>query len=401
MTCFKIYFDTSHNIAMMRNKSRKMKTFLSKMKLNKINIAKDNPLKLDCGEDLSKCDIAYMTYGHLNKNKSNAILICHALTGDQYCAETNPISKKPGWWSDLIGPGKAIDTKKYFVICSNVIGGCNGSTGPSSINPKTKIPYNLNFPVITIFDMVRAQVRLIDSLGIEKLFAVVGGSMGGMQALVWGALYQEKVNAIIPIATSYRHSAQNIAFHEIGRQAIMADPRWNRGEYQMHKNKPNRGLSVARMIAHITYLSEYGLQKKFGRNLQFSKSFSYDFDIDFQIESYLKHQGTSFVNRFDANSYLYITKAMDYFDLSSKKGSLSNLFKDNQSTFCFFTFTSDWLFPTSETKRIIKSLNTSNANVSFVEIKTDNGHDAFLLKEPEFHKILQGFLDGLQINGIT
>ncbi len=383
---------------MMRNKSRNIKTIFKIMNLNKIDISQNKELKLDCGEILSQCNVAFMTYGNLNKEKSNAILICHALTGDQYCAEINPISKKPGWWSNLVGSGKVIDTKKYFVICSNVIGGCNGSTGPSSINPETNKVYNLDFPVITIFDMVKAQVRLIDFLGIEKLFAVIGGSMGGMQALVWGALYQNKVNAIIPIATSYRHSAQNIAFHEIGRQAIMADPNWQMGKYNQLKKKPNRGLSVARMVAHITYLSEFGLQKKFGRNLQFSKSFSYDFNIDFQIESYLKHQGNSFVNRFDANSYLYITKAMDYFDLSSKKGGLSNLFKDNKSNFCFFTFTSDWLFPTSETKRIIKSLNSSNANVSFVEIKTDKGHDAFLLNEPEFHKILGGFLDGLEKN---
>ena len=383
---------------MMRNKSRNIKTIFKIMNLNKIDISQNKELKLDCGEILSQCNVAFMTYGNLNKEKSNAILICHALTGDQYCAEINPNSKKPGWWSNLVGSGKVIDTKKYFVICSNVIGGCNGSTGPSSINPKTNKVYNLDFPVITIFDMVKAQLRLINFLGIEKLFAVIGGSMGGMQALVWGALYQNKVNAIIPIATSYRHSAQNIAFHEIGRQAIMADPNWQMGKYNQLKKKPNRGLSVARMVAHITYLSEFGLQKKFGRNLQFSKSFSYDFNIDFQIESYLKHQGNSFVNRFDANSYLYITKAMDYFDLSSKKGGLSNLFKDNKSNFCFFTFTSDWLFPTSETKRIIKSLNSSNANVSFVEIKTDKGHDAFLLKEPEFHKILGGFLDGLEKN---
>ena len=383
---------------MMRNKSRNIKTIFKIMNLNKIDISQNKELKLDCGEILSQCNVAFMTYGNLNKEKSNAILICHALTGDQYCAEINPNSKKPGWWSNLVGSGKVIDTKKYFVICSNVIGGCNGSTGPSSINPETNKVYNLDFPVITIFDMVKAQVRLINFLGIEKLFAVIGGSMGGMQALVWGALYQNKVNAIIPIATSYRHSAQNIAFHEIGRQAIMADPNWQMGKYNQLKKKPNRGLSVARMVAHITYLSEFGLQKKFGRNLQFSKSFSYDFNIDFQIESYLKHQGNSFVNRFDANSYLYITKAMDYFDLSSKKGGLSNLFKDNKSNFCFFTFTSDWLFPTSETKRIIKSLNSSNANVSFVEIKTDKGHDAFLLKEPEFHKILGGFLDGLEKN---
>ena len=368
------------------------------MSIDKLNITKDSALQLESKAILKKCDVAFKTYGKLNKQKTNAILICHALTGDQFCSGKNPITKKPGWWHLLIGPGKVIDTNFFFVICSNVIGGCHGSTGPSSINPETSKVYNLDFPVITILDMVKAQVRLIEQLGIKKLFAVIGGSMGGMQALVWGAFYQNKVNSIIPIATSYRHSAQNIAFHEIGRQSIMADPDWKKGLYSNSKTKPSRGLSVARMIAHITYLSESGLQRKFGRNLQFKKSFSYAFDIDFQIESYLKHQGTSFVERFDANSYLYITKAMDYFDLSNRKGGLSNLFKRNKSRFCFFSFSSDWLFPTSETKTIIRSLNSSDANVSFVEIKTDNGHDAFLLNEPEFHKILDGFLKGMRKN---
>ena len=354
-----------------------------------------NSIKLDSGEYIDSCEVAFKTYGTLNSKKTNAILVCHALSGDQFCSDINPLTKKQGWWNILIGPGKVIDTNIFFVICSNVLGGCMGSTGPSSINPQTKTNYGLKFPVITISDMVKVQEKLVSALGIQKLFAVIGGSMGGMQTLEWATKFSNKVNVAIPIATSYRHSAQNIAFHEIGRQSIMADPNWNKGLYNQFNVKPSRGLAVARMIAHITYLSEHGLQKKFGRNLQFSSSLSYGFDIDFQIESYLKHQGRTFVDRFDANSYLYITKAMDYFDLSNRRGGLSNLFKNNDAIFCFFSFTSDWLFPTAETKTVIKSLNSSAASVSFVEIKTDNGHDSFLLKQPEIHKILKGFISGL------
>ena len=297
---------------------------------------------------------------------------------------------------ESITKGKIIDTDFFFVICTNVIGGCQGSTGPSSINPDTGQRYDLTFPVITISDMVKAQVRVIDILEIEKLFAVIGGSMGGMQTLEWGASFHKRVHSIIPIATSYRHSAQNIAFHEIGRQSIMSDPHWHKGKYNDKSVTPKRGLSVARMIAHITYLSESALQRKFGRSLQTGESLSYKFDVDFQIESYLKHQGFSFVERFDANSYLYITKAMDYFDLSEDSGDLFNKFKNSKIRFCFFSFSSDWLFPTSETKTIIKSLNSCGANVSFVEIQTDKGHDAFLLKEKEFNKTLKGFLNGLK-----
>ena len=351
-------------------------------------------LNLDSGNRLEDCEIAFKTFGKISKKKNNAILICHALTGDQFCTERNPLTKKHGWWSILVGPGKTIDTDKFFVICSNVLGGCMGSSGPSSINPKTDRQYGMDFPVITISDMVRAQEKLINSLGIEKLFAVIGGSMGGMQALEWAVSFPHKINAVIPIASSYRHSAQNIAFHEIGRKAIMADPNWYKGNYYSKKEYPKRGLAVARMIAHITYLSEPALQRKFGRNLQNSELFSFDFKTDFQIESYLQHQGISFVERFDANSYLYITKAMDYFDLSQKKGGLSKSFKDNNLNYCFFSFTSDWLFPTSETKTIIKSLNEANAKVSFIEIKTDKGHDAFLLKEPDFHQTLKDFING-------
>lgn len=365
-----------------------------KLKFETQKITYKDSFKLSSGREIDSCEIAFQTYGQLNKEKSNAIMICHALTGDQFCSGINPLTKKKGWWDILIGPGKIIDTNIFFVICSNVLGGCMGSSGPSTVNPKTGKQYGLNFPVITISDMVKLQVRLIDSLGIKKLFAVIGGSMGGMQTLEWASRFEKKVNAVIPIACSFRHSAQNIAFHEIGRQAIMADTSWKSGNYYGSKQKPKRGLAVARMIAHITYLSESALQRKFGRNLQNSKNFSFNFITDFQIESYLKHQGSSFVERFDSNSYLYITKAMDYFDLSSRKGGLTNAFKNNNLSFCFFTFTSDWLFPTSETKTIIKSLNTSNAKVSFVEVKSDKGHDAFLLDEPEFHEILGGFIEG-------
>ena len=351
-------------------------------------------LKLDSGKTLPEYEIAYETYGKLNKTKSNAIFICHALTGDQFCTLKNPINNKKGWWNSLVGPGKVIDTNFFFVICSNVLGGCMGTTGPESINPETKKPYGLEFPVITINDMVKVQNRLVDALNIKKLFAVIGGSMGGMQALEWATSFGHKVHSVIPIASSYRHSAQNIAFHEIGRQAIMADPDWNKGAYYHKKKYPKRGLSVARMIAHITYLSESALQRKFGRNLQNSKFFSFEFETEFQIESYLKHQGISFVERFDANSYLYITKAMDYFDLSLKKGGLRKAFIDKDLCYCFITFSSDWLFPTSETKTIIQSINQYNTKVSFAEIKTDKGHDAFLLDEPNFYSTLKSFIIG-------
>ena len=360
--------------------------------IKKIKISE--PLILDSGKILTEYEIAFETYGKLNEKKSNAIFICHALTGDQFCTMKNPVNNKNGWWSNLVGPGKVIDTNFFFVICSNVLGGCMGTTGPESLNPKTKKPYGLKFPVITINDMVKVQNKLVDALNIRKLFAVIGGSMGGMQALEWAASFGHRVHSVIPIASSYRHSAQNIAFHEIGRQAIMADTNWKKGAYYDKKKYPKRGLSVARMIAHITYLSESALQRKFGRNLQNSKFFSFEFETEFQIESYLKHQGISFVERFDANSYLYITKAMDYFDLSIKKGGLTKAFKDKNLSYCFVTFSSDWLFPTSETKTIIRSINQSNTKVSFAEIKTDKGHDAFLLDESDFHSTLRSFIEG-------
>jgi len=321
------------------------------------------------------------------------VLICHALTGDQYAADTHPVTGKPGWWSRMIGPGNPIDTNQFFVICTNVLGGCMGSTGPASINPATDKPYGLDFPVITIGDMVRAQARLIERLGIPSLFAVVGGSMGGMQVLEWAASYPDKVFAAIPIAAAARHSSQNIAFHEVGRQAVMADPDWRGGRYLEAGVTPRKGLAVARMAAHITYLSDEALHRKFGRNLQDRDCFTFGFDADFQVESYLRHQGMSFVDRFDANSYLYITRAMDYFDLAKDHGgTLAHALRKAESRFCVASFTSDWLYPTRESREIVQALNAVAANVSFVEIESDKGHDAFLLHEPELFDAVSGFL---------
>ncbi|MEL6291009.1 MAG: homoserine O-acetyltransferase [Pseudomonadota bacterium] len=369
-------------------------------------VAFDNdaaPLKLDCGQTLSPFEIAYQTYGALNADKSNAILICHALTGDQHVANTHPVTGKPGWWSTMVGPGKPIDTDRYFVICSNILGGCLGSTGPASINPATGVAYSLDFPIVTIGDMVEAQVRLIDHFGIDQLFAVVGGSMGGMQVLEWAARYGDRVYAAVPIATAAWHSSQNIAFHEVGRQAVMADPDWCDGGYLREGRVPRRGLAVARMAAHITYLSEEALQRKFGRNLQDRNAMSFSFSADFQVESYLRHQGSTFVDRFDANSYLYITRAMDYFDLAVEYGDvLANAFRNTTTRFCVVSFTSDWLYPTRESKEIVQALNAVAANVSFVEIESDNGHDAFLLDEPELFATVSGFLEaGARRRGLT
>ena len=352
------------------------------------------PMRLDCGLDFGPFTIAYQTYGRLNADKSNAILICHALTGDQYVADPHPITRHPGWWSTIAGPGQVLDTNRYFLICANVLGGCMGTTGPQETDPRTDKPYALSFPVITIRDMVRAQKRLTDHLGIESLFCVIGGSMGGMQVLEWVASYPESVFAAVPVATATRHSAQNIAFHEVGRQAIMADPDWCDGEYLEAGRRPARGLAVARMAAHITYLSEAALHRKFGRNLQDRNAVTWGFDADFQVESYLRHQGSTFVDRFDANSYLYITRAMDYFDLAAEYGSVAEAFRGTNSRFCIISFTSDWLFPTSESRELVHALNAVAANVSFVEVETDKGHDAFLLHEPELFETLSGFLNG-------
>jgi homoserine O-acetyltransferase/O-succinyltransferase len=352
------------------------------------------PLKMDAGVSLSPLTIAYQTYGELNASKSNAILVCHALTGDQHVANTHPITGKAGWWHTMVGPNRPIDTNRYFVIASNVVGGCMGTTGPASLNPATGRPYGLDLPLVTIKDMVRAQAMLIDHLGIDMLFCVAGGSMGGMQVLQWVASFPERVFAAMPIATAARHSSQNIAFHEVGRQAVMADPDWRQGRYLEEGVIPTKGLAVARMAAHITYLSDEALQSKFGRKLQDRAAPTFSFDADFQIENYLRYQGTSFVDRFDANSYLYVTRACDYFDLAADYGgSLAYAFKGSKSRFCVVSFNSDWLYPTQASRAIVHALNAGGASVSFVDIETDRGHDAFLLDTPEFIATSHGFLN--------
>jgi homoserine O-acetyltransferase len=362
---------------------------------HRVEFGLDRPLRLDSGASLGPFTIAYQTYGRLNAARSNAILVCHALSGDQYVAGTNSVTGRSGWWEHMVGPGLTLDTERYFVICSNVLGGCMGTTGPKEIDPVTGEPWGLAFPVITIADMVRAQKLLIDHLGIETLFCVTGGSMGGMQVLQWASSYPDRVATAVPIASAARHSAQNIAFHEVGRQAIMADPDWCGGDYLRNGKVPRRGLAVARMAAHITYLSEQALHRKFGRNLQDRVNITYGFDADFQVENYLRHQGSAFVDRFDANSYLYITRAMDYFDLAQEHdGLLANAFTGTPVRFCVISFTSDWLFPTPENREVVRALNAVAANVSFVEVKSDKGHDAFLLDEPEFFATLSGFLAG-------
>lgn len=365
-----------------------------KLAFEMVTFQSDEPLRLDSGVDLRPIVQAYNTYGTLNADKTNAVLVCHALTGDQHAANVHPATGKEGWWRLMIGPGRPIDTNRFFVICPNALGGCQGTTGPASINPATDKPYGLDFPVITIADMVRAQVQLVDHLGIDKLFCAIGGSMGGMQALQWASAYPDRVFSCVPIATAARHSAQNIAFHEVGRQAIQADPDWRGGAYYEHGTRPRKGLAVARMAAHITYLSEGSLYQKFDRNLQDRDEVTYGFGPDFQIESYLRHQGSSFVDRFDANSYLYITRATDYFDLAaSYNDSLAKAFQDTETRFCVVSFTSDWHYPTIYNKQIVHALNAAAANVSFVEIESDKGHDAFFLDEPEMFSTLQGFID--------
>lgn len=352
------------------------------------------PLRLDGGVLLSPVEIAYETYGSLAPDGGNAILVCHALTGDQHVASTHPRTGKPGWWTRMIGPGKPIDPARDFVICANVLGSCMGSSGPASVNPATGRPWGMAFPVITIRDMVRAQAMLLDHLGVGRLKAIVGGSMGGMQALSWTATFPDRIDAAVIIASTARHTAQNIAFHEVGRQAIMADPNWQSGDYYGGE-PPAAGLAVARMAAHITYLSEAGLTEKFGRRLQAREAKSFGFDADFQVESYLRHQGLSFVDRFDANSYLYITRAMDYFDLAEEHGGLlANAFRASRARFCLVSFDTDWLYPTSESRSIVQALNAAGAPVSFVELSSPYGHDAFLLDAPEMNRVVDGFLRG-------
>lgn len=356
-------------------------------------------LVLESGTSLGPVTIAYETYGRLNEQKDNAILIAHAFSGDSHAAghyAGDGKNDKPGWWDFMIGPGKGIDTDLYFVICPNILGSCMGSTGPSSINPETGKPYGLDFPMMTIGDMVATQKTLINHLGISRLRAVIGGSVGGMQVLEWCVRFPEMVQAAIPIATTMRHSALAIAFNEIARQSIMADPNWNNGNYY-GAEKPAMGLSVARMVGHVTYLSDEAMRRKFGRKLQDKATFSFGFDGDFQVESYLRYQGSKFVDRFDANSVLYITKAADYFDAVdrvNKGGPLS----ENTKTlikYLVVSFSSDWLYPTYQAKELVQSLKRCGQDVSFVEIEADCGHDAFLIPDERLTTLIGGFLNGL------
>jgi homoserine O-acetyltransferase len=358
-----------------------------------VTFGPDQPLVLDSGAQVAPLTVAYETYGRLNAARCNAVLICHALTGDHYVASPHPITGKPGWWDRVVGPGRVIDTDHLLVICANVLGSCMGTTGPASVDPRTGQPYGMGFPVITIADMVRAQAMLLDYLGIHRLLCVIGGSMGGMQVLEWTAGYPDRCASAMVIAATAKHSAQNIAFHEVGRQAIMADPAWRGGAYAPGA-QPASGLAVARMAAHITYMSEEGLTLRFGRKLQNRQALSFGFDADFQIESYLRHQGISFVERFDANSYLYITRAMDYFDLAASRGvaNLAEAFRGTRTRFCVISFTSDWLYPTVESRHIVHALTAAGAPVSFVELETTQGHDSFLLDVPELFDVMRGFL---------
>jgi len=359
--------------------------------------APPNEMMLESGARLGPITLAYETCGALNTDKSNAVLVAHALTGDSHAAgyysESDP---KPGWWDIMIGPGKGIDTDKYFVICSNVLGGCMGSTGPSSIHPETEKPYGVTFPGITIGDMVKAQKALTDHLGIEQLLSVMGGSMGGMQVLEWCVRYPEMAISAIPLATTTRHSALAIAFNEVARQAIMTDPNWNNGGYYGGR-KPDMGLAVARMIGHITYLSDEAMRQKFGRRLQDKTAVSFDLGADFQVESYLRHQGAKFVERFDANTFLYITKAADYFDLEAQygNGSAVEAFAGTRARFLVVSFTSDWLYPTYQSKAMVTAMKKNGLDVSFCEIEADCGHDAFLIPNPRLSAMIKGFLESV------
>lgn len=350
-------------------------------------------LALESGRSLSPVDVAYETYGKLNADRSNAVLVCHALTGNAHVAGRNhPDDRKPGWWDDMVGPGKGIDTNYYFVICSNVLGGCSGTTGPSSINPETSKPWGMNFPVVTIEDMVKVQKALVEYLGIKRLLAVVGGSMGGMQVLEWAVRYPEAVATAIPIATTARLSAQSIAFDAIGRQAILADPDFKQGQYHAD-GQPGRGLSIARMIGHITYLSEQGMHSKFGRNLRNSDAYAYDFASEFSVETYLEYQGEKFVERFDANAYLYVTKAMDYYDLT-RGGNLVEALQDVRSRFLLLSFKTDWLFPSSQSRQLVEALLANEKDVSYCDLDSPHGHDAFLLEPETVGGLLRAFLAG-------
>lgn len=362
--------------------------------LRRLSVATpDRPLELACRRVLDNVEIAYETWGKLNADKSNVVVVCHALTGDQFAASPNPVTGRPAWWDTVIGPGRPVDTDRFFVICSNVLGGCMGSTGPASRRQDGSF-WGADFPIITIADMVRAQISLLDQLGVQDVFLAIGGSIGGMQVLEWTIQARNRVFAALPIATAPRQSAQNIGFYEVGRQAIMADPNWRNGAYLAENTHPARGLAVARMAAHITYVSEASLKRKFDRRLQDRQSKTFGFDADFQIESYLRHQGQTFVDRFDANSYLYITRAMDYYDLASEHGGvLANAFRGLTTRFCVVSFSSDWHYPPEESRDLVRALNAAGCETSYVSIETDKGHDAFLLEEPEYEAALSGFID--------
>lgn len=349
---------------------------------------------LKSGEKLGPITLAYETYGHLNADKSNAILIFHALTGDAHAAGWHKNAKKPGWWNDMIGPGKAFDTNQYFIICANVLGSCKGSTGPTSINPKTGRPYGLSFPVVTIEDMTATQKYLIDHLGITRLLACAGGSMGGLLSLYWSILFPETIDAAIIIATNYRHTAQQIALHAVSRQAIMSDPNWNNGEYY-GAEIPAVGMALSRMLGHITYMSEHSMEQKFGRKLQAKEKLGYDFSTDFEVESYLKYRGSSFVKRFDANSYLYLSKALDYFNLAESE-KLTDVFKKAAASFLIITFTSDWLYPTRQSRELVRALKINDLDVSFVEIDSKYGHDSFLVEVDAQARLVSSYLKKIQ-----
>ena len=349
-----------------------------------------NQLLLESGEKLGPVTLAYETYGLLNSARSNAVLVLHALSGDAHAAGYHEGEKTAGWWDDMIGPGKALDTDKYFIICSNVLGGCQGSTGPSSLNPVTKQPYGLDFPVLGIRDMVNAQEKLIDHLGIDCLLAAIGGSMGGMQVLEWMFSHSQRVKSVIPISIALRHSPQQIAFNEVARQAIMADTRWNNGSYY-GGNPPNRGLALARMVGHITYMSDRSMAEKFGRRLKDERQ-PFKFTADFEVEGYLHHRGKSFVGRFDANSYLYITKAMDYFDALQGQNSLLKL-KDSRMKVLVIAFKSDWLYPPYQTQEIVRICKKAGLDTTYCEIESEYGHDAFLLEIDEQTHLITHFLE--------
>lgn len=358
--------------------------------------AHDEPFRLASGATLSPVTLAYETYGTLNADRSNAILIVHALSGSGHAAGFHAGDDKPGWWDDCIGPGKAFDTNRFFIICSNVLGSCYGSSGPTTIDPVTEEPYGLRFPVVTVGDMVQAQARLVEHLGIEQLLCVAGGSMGGMQVLEWAAHHPTKLKAAIPLATTARHSPMLIALSEVGRQAIYADPYWNNGDYYAADKKPDAGLAVARMVGHITYLSEESMHQKFGRRLQTRERYGFDFQSEFAVETYLKYNGNNFTRRFDANSYLYVTKAMDYFDLSEETGSLAAAFAHSgHLKFLVVSFTSDWLYPSYHSKELVGALTAVNADVSYLDIQSSWGHDAFLLEVDTMTKLITSFLERL------